>query len=249
MGTVVSFDVREADPGCDVDAALDRAMAWLHEVDARFSPYRPDSEISRIADRRLHRPAAHPDTRTVLAMCDAIRSDSDGVFDAWRWAADGRLDPSGLVKGWSVQRASDDLINAGLRAFAINAGGDVVVVGGGRLARPWRIGIRHPDRADAVAAVLDLADGAVATSGSYERGSHIRDPRRLTSPASAPEPLRSLTVVGPSLTWADAYATTAFVMGRRGLGWVADHAGYDVVAITADDRILRTVGRDAPKVA
>jgi hypothetical protein len=38
-------------------------------------------------------------------------------------------------------------------------------------------------------------------------------------------------------------------MGRRGLGWVADHAGYDVVAITADDRVLRTVGHDAPRVA
>lgn len=249
MGTVVSFDVREADAGCDVVAAIDRAMAWLHEVDRRFSPYRADSEIARLADGRLPLAGAHADTKAVLALCEAMRLDSGGVFDAWHWAPDGRLDPSGLVKGWSVQRAADDLVNAGLRAFAINAGGDVVVVGGDRLERPWRIGIRHPDDTDAVAAVIELGDGAVATSGTYERGDHIRDPRPATAAAGPPERWRSLTVVGPSLTWADAYATTAFVMGRGGLAWVVDHVGYDALAISADDRVLRTAGLDAPKVA
>jgi thiamine biosynthesis lipoprotein len=233
MGTVVSFDLRGADPA---PGALERAIAWLHEVDARFSPYRPDSEVSRLAEGTLTEREAHPDVRAVLAMCEAARVDSGGAFDVRRWSADGRLDPSGLVKGWAVQRAADELDAAGARDFAIDAGGDVVARGEAEVGRPWRVGIRHPRIVDRVAAVLSVSDLAVATSATYERGAHIRDPRSKR-PAMG---LQSLTVVGPSLTWADVYATTAFVMGLDGLAWVADHAGYGALAITADDRVIWT---------
>ncbi|MBI2776249.1 MAG: hypothetical protein HYX57_03125 [Chloroflexi bacterium] len=50
--------------------------------------------------------------------------------------------------------------------------------------------------------------------------------------------LRSLTVVGPSLAWADAFATAAFAMGLDGLAWVHDHPGFGALAITADDRVV-----------
>ena len=233
MGTVVSFDFRGGNPPA---GALERAIAWLHEVDARFSPYLPDSEISRLVDGTLAERDAHPDVCAVLAMCDALRVDSDGAFDARRWSSDGRLDPSGLVKGWAVQRAADELDAAGVRDFAIGAGGDIVTRGEPELGRAWRVGIRHPREADHVAAVLAVTDLAVATSATYERGAHIRDPRS----GRAPDDLQSLTVVGPSLTWADAYATTAFVLGLDGLAWVADHAGYGAVAISNDDRVIWT---------
>lgn len=237
MGTVVSFDVRSAAPA---DDALDDAIAWLREVDDRFSPYQPDSEIGRIADGTLHEDDAHPDVRTVLAMADALASESGGAFDARRWRADGRLDPSGLVKGWSIQVAADRMEAVGLDAFAINAGGDVVTRGRPRAGEEWRVGIRHPDRGDKVAAVLAVHDLAVATSAAYERGAHIRDPRDGRVPGG----IRSLTVVGPSLTWADAYATAGYVMGLDGLDWVAAHEGYDGLAITWDDRLRWTSGAD-----
>ena len=153
MGTVFSFVVRDADPD-DARDAIAEAARWLHEVDERFSPYRADSEVSRIAAGTLVPDAAHADVRAVLAMCEAMRVDSDGVFDAWHWSTDGRLDPSGLVKGWAAQRAADRLADGGCRAFAIDAGGDVVVAGGDRLPSPWRIGIRHPDDATALAGVV-----------------------------------------------------------------------------------------------
>jgi thiamine biosynthesis lipoprotein len=233
MGTVVSFDLRGDEPPA---GSLDRAVAWLHEVDERFSPYRPDSEVSRLADGTLSEPEAHPDVRSVLAMCEALRVDSDGAFDARRWSTDSRLDPSGLVKGWAIQRAADELDAAGVRDFAINAGGDVVTRGEPEAGRAWRVGVRHPRQPDRVAAVLGISDLAVATSATYERGAHIRDPRT----GEATGGLQSLTVVGPSLTWADAYATSAFVLGLDGLAWVADHAGYGALAITADDRVIWT---------
>jgi thiamine biosynthesis lipoprotein len=233
MGTMVSFDLRGTEPAA---GALEKAIAWLHEVDARFSPYRPDSEVSRLADGTLTERDAHPDTRAVLGMCEALCLDSGGAFDARKWSSDGRLDPSGLVKGWAVQRAADDLEAAGARDFAIDAGGDVVARGESEPGRPWRVGIRHPRLAHQVATVLAVSDLAVATSAAYERGAHIQDP----GSHEAPTGLQSLTVVGPSLTWADAYATAAFVMGREGLAWVADHAGYGALAITADDRVVWT---------
>lgn len=246
MGTVVSIDIRDDDvPTREVDSAVDGAVgdavAWLHEVDRRFSPYRSDSQISRIADGDLAEADAHPDVREVLAMTDALAIESGGAFDARRWRPDGRLDPSGFVKGWAIQVAADRLSATGMRAFSINAGGDLVARGGSGPGADWRIGVRHPDRPDTVAAVLAVRDMAVATSASYERGAHIRDPRD----GRAPGGVRSMTILGPSLTWADAYATTAYVMGLGGLDWVAAHDGYAALAITWDDRVRWTAGMDA----
>lgn len=237
MGTVVSFDVRGGSTSPD---GVDRAIAWLHEVDGRFSPFRPDSEISRIADGRLAELDAHPDVRAVLAMADALAMGSAGAFDARRWRPDGRLDPSGIVKGWAVQLAADHLVAAGLGAFAINAGGDIVTRGRPRAGEDWRVGIRHPDRGDKVAAVVAVRDLAVATSAAYERGAHIRDPRDGRTPVG----VRSLTVIGPSLTLADAYATAGYVLGLDGLDWVAAQAGYDALAITWDGRLRWSAGFD-----
>jgi thiamine biosynthesis lipoprotein len=100
------------------------------------------------------------------------------------------------------------------------------------------VGIRHPDQPDQLAAVLAIGDGAVATSGTYERGHHIVDPW-TGRPARG---LRSLTVVGPRLGFVDAYATAAFVMGLAGLRWVVTHPGHEALAITDDDRVVWTEG-------
>lgn len=242
MGTVVSFDVRAARiPQGAIDASIDGVIAWLHEVDHRFSPFRADSEISRIGDGSLRERDAHPDVRHVLAMADALAEASGGAFDVRGWRTDGRLDPSGIVKGWSIQAVADRLAVDGVTAFGIAAGGDVAVHGDGPdRGGPWRVGVRHPDRPDRVAAVLAVRDSAVATSAAYERGAHIRDPRSGETPSG----VRSMTVVGPSLTWADAYATTAYVLGLDGLDWVAAHDGYDAYAITWDDAVCWTAGMD-----
>ena len=240
MGTAFSLDLRDhAVP----PEAIDRAFDWLADVDARFSAHRADSEISRLADGRMSLVDASPDVREVLDLCEAIRVDSDGAFDAGRHRPDGALDPTGLVKGWAIQRAAGLLEAAGARNFCLNGGGDVVVRGT-HDGRPWRVGVRHPLDPAAVALVLGVTDGAVATSGAYERGAHIVDPRS-GRPATA---LLSATVVGPDLTLADPYATAAFVMGEAGVGWVAAHPAYDAVAVTADHRLVSSAGIEALRI-
>jgi len=228
MGTVVSIDVRE--PGSQVPAvaaAVEAAVAWLHEVDARFSVYREDSEIRRLDRGELALDDCHPDVRHVLRSCEDLRIASGGAFDAGRHRPDRGLDPSGFVKGWAVDEAADLLAAAGARSFSINAGGDVLVRGEPSPGRAWRVGIRHPEDPASVAAVLEIRGGAVATSGLYERGAHIRDPRS----AAVPDELVSVTVMGPRLGPADAYATAAFAMGSSGPAWVAARPGFGVLAI------------------
>lgn len=233
MGTAVGVDLR--DPGVP-ERALDAFFAWLREVDARFSTHRADSEISRIGRGELAPEDAHPDVREVLELCEEVHRCSGGLFSVRR--PGGALDPSALVKGWSVERGARLLEDAGARNLCINAGGDVLARGEPEAGRAWRVGIRHPEIADRVAAVLAVRDLAVATSGAYERGAHILDPRS-GRPARA---LLSMTVVGPSLTLADAYSTAAFVMGVDGASWIDGIPGYGACAVTCDRRAVWTEG-------
>jgi len=233
MGTVVTIDVRE--PFVPPEA-LEAAIAWFADVDVRFSPFRADSEVTRVGAGELAFEDASPDVRAMFTLADLIRDRSGGAFDQRGHRADGRADPTGVVKGWAVDEAVARLRLAGARNFEVIAGGDLVVVGEPEPGQPWRIGIRHPDHENATAAVLVVRDLAVATSGLYERGAHIVDPRT----GRAPSGLRSLTVVGPTLAFADAYATAGFVMGEPGIEWAAAEPGFGALGITAVDRLVWT---------
>jgi FAD:protein FMN transferase len=229
MGMPVIVELREEDDGDD--ALLDAVFDWLCRVDATFSTFKPESEISRIGRGELQREDASPDVRGVLARCDELKAETGGYFDAEPPTG---LDPSGNVKGWAVDRAAAILDGAGRCAYAINAGGDILVRGSG-----WRIGVQHPREPRAVAKVIEAADLAVATSGAYERGEHVRDPHTGQTPAG----IVSVTVTGPELGTADAYATAVFAMGaRRAIDWTARLRGYEAMTILADGRVLVTPG-------
>lgn len=237
MGTTVSIDVRAP---LVHPAAIDDVVAWLHDVDARFSPFRPDSEVSRVGTGDLRLDDASPDVRAMFTLAEELRERTGGYFDPRRHRADGRPDPTGVVKGWAVDEAGAILRLAGARNFQVVAGGDLIAVGEPEPGRPWRIGIRHPDHEDQVAAVLRIRDLAVATSALYERGAHIRDPHT----GQVPDGLRSATVIGPTLALADAYATAAFAMGDPGIGWVGGQPGFAAVGISAADRVVWTRAAD-----
>ncbi|WP_369276358.1 FAD:protein FMN transferase [Streptomyces sp. R11] len=228
MGFPVSLRVDDEHVG---EEAADAVFAWLREVDARFSPFKADSEVCRLDRGEVARRDVSADLDEVLGLCEEYRVATGGAFDV-RLPGRG-LDPCAVVKGWSVQRAAELLKAAGARRFVLNAGGDVVAAGG-----PWRVGIRHPERADQVCTVAELTDGAVATSARYERGDHIIDGRT----GRAATGLLSLSVVASSLTVADTVATAAFAMGGDGVGWAAARPGCEVFAVDAGRRVLRTEG-------
>jgi FAD:protein FMN transferase len=233
MGTAICLDIADPLPRAELDRLADGVFDWLREVDQRFSTYRDDSEVSRLGSGRMPYAATHPDMRHVLDACEALWTETDGYFDIH---ASGRLDPSGYVKGWSVQVASDRLAAAGVANHCLNAGGDVRLRGYAPGGVPWRVGIRHPWQAHQLCWVLAGTDLAVATSGTYERGYHVLDPH-TGQPARA---LRSVTVVGTDLALTDAYATAALAMGDAGLSWLDRLDGYESAVVTADGRALRS---------
>jgi thiamine biosynthesis lipoprotein len=228
MGIPIGIDARDA---ADVEVAFD----WLREADATFSTYRHDSDISRLDRGELALADCRPEVDEVLTRCMRLNRATRGAFSV---RPAGRLDPSGLVKGWAVAGAAQRLAAAGAERFCINAGGDIVARGRPDPGRRWRIGIRHPEALGRLAAVVEVEDLAVATSGEYEQAGHIVDPRTGRPPTG----LLSVTVVGPDLGEADAYATAAFAMGADGPAWTATLAGYDAMCITGDRRVLETPG-------
>lgn len=230
MGMPILVDVCDADVG---GSAVDRAYEWLRFVDATFSTYRDDSDINRLDRGECKLSDCHRAVEVVLRRCEVLRTHTRGYFDA---RCSGRLDPSGLVKGWSVDGAARLLERAGARNYCVNAGGDIRVRGCPVPGEPWRVGIQHPRRPDAVAAVVASSDLAIATSGAYERGDHVIDPHT----GRAPEAVLSVTIVGPDLATADAYATAAFAMGLDGPDWTATLSGYGAMTILAEDTVVTT---------
>lgn len=233
MGTVVSFDVPAS---AAADGSLDAAVRSLHWTDEVFSTYKADSDVSRLGRGETALGGCAPEVAEVLAACDRLRERSGGYFTA---EPGGRLDPSGYVKGWAVERAASILADAGSASHLVNGGGDVQCAGGRSAAEGWRVGIASPLPGGGLAIVVTGRDFAVATSGIAERGAHIIDPVS-GRPAAG---LASVTVAGPSLTLADAYATAAFAMGPdRAREWTESLDGYEAFAILPDGSAWQTRG-------
>ena len=280
MGTVFSFDVPAS-----AAPVLPEVLRWLHWVDATFSTYSGGSDVSRFGRGELTLAECVPELAEVIAECAVIEEQSGGYFTAW---PGGRFDPSGLVKGWSIERASNMLSAAaktgpsgtgpsgtgaggngaggtgasGTAAsgtgpsgtgpsgtgpsgtgpsgtgHSVNGAGDLQCTGEPERGRPWRIGVAHPLRPSALAVIVAGRDFAVATSGTAERGAHIVNPH-TGLPATE---LASVTVVGPRISAADAYATAAFAMGGAAREWAESLDGYEVFAVAPDGGSWQTSG-------
>jgi len=226
MGTVVGLDVRDPQlPAVSARAAVAAAVAWLHRVDERYSPYRADSLVSRIAAGTLAVEDTDDEAREVFAAAAAWVQRSEGTFTLY---PAGGLDPSGYVKGWAVERASDILAAAGSRAHLVNGGGDIQTVGHSGDGTPWRLGVADPHHRGSLLAVVEGFGIAIATSGTTERGLHLVDPR-TGEPATA---LASVTVTGAHLAEVDAAATAAFVHGDAARRWLATQPGLEALVVT-----------------
>src|ERR1700719_1505994 len=166
MGMPVTVNVA----GDDVDpGVLEAVFADFQHLDEMFSPFIETSEVSRIDRGELDPEEAGELVRQVINLCRQYERATDGHFSAW---IGGRVDPSGLVKGWAIDRACSILDRHGFRDFYVDAGGDVQTRGMGDAGRPWRVGVRHPVQRDKLACVVLVSGSAVATSGTYEKGDH-----------------------------------------------------------------------------
>ena len=232
MGTAVRLDFRSG----VARAALDKAIEFLHWVDRTFSVHRDDSEIRRIGRSDLALDDAPPVVRSVLTRCEELRTGTDGWFDHRPKDGPHPLDPSGYVKGWSIDEAAAILHGAGVADFCINAGDDVLTAGEPQPGSVWNVGIRHPRRDGSTVAVVAVPNGAVATSGRYERGEHIW-------PRSGSETkLLSATVIGPDLGTADALATALLAGNGASTAWMRRFPDYEILLVDSDLGVRHTGG-------
>ena len=235
MGTAVSLAIRgEHADGPLADEAWAGAVRVLEEADAVFSTYRLDSPVSRWRRGELALADCPPEVAEVLDLAEQARIESHGAFDV-EYGGEGALpDPTGVVKGWAVQRAADLVAELPGTDFCLSAGGDMVCRTAVPGAQPWRIGIEDPRNTKRLVATVPVWNGAVATSGTAQRGAHILDPR-TGLPADR---LLQVTVLAPDLVRADVDATAAFVLGDRAESWLAGRGRTAVVVPAVGEAVV-----------
>jgi FAD:protein FMN transferase len=197
-----------------IDAAIVDVKKFVTDVDNAFSTYKENSFISRLRRGEIEIGQCPQDVQEVWDACQNAKYLSDGAFDPW--AVAGGFDPSGYVKGWAADRIALILKHSGCAHIQVNAAGDVTLRGGNLLdsgeVEPWKVGVVNPDNRKEVLRIFEIHDGAVATSGTYERGAHITDPYTGVIAIGA----KSATVIGPDGGLTDALATALMVTGDDG---------------------------------
>jgi thiamine biosynthesis lipoprotein len=197
-----------------IDAAMVDVEKFVRDVDEKFSTYKAGSFVSRLRRGEIKIDDAPVDVQQVWRSCEVARDVSGGAFDPWKVAGD--FDPSGYVKGWAADGVAQILQNAGCEHIQVNAAGDLTLRGGNLsndgVVEPWKIGVVNPENTQEVLRIFEIFDGAIATSGTYERGAHITDPFSGLIAIGA----RSATVIGPDGGLADAMATALMVTGDAG---------------------------------
>ena len=245
MGMPISLALRgrHADDRAGADAWAE-AMAALRDVDRIFSTYRDDSVVSRLDRGEIPLADCPPEVVEVLGLGARAERESGGAFRVRRPGADGRLrlDPSGVVKGWAVERAARSLRALDDTDFSLSAGGDLVCRTLDAAAEPWRIGIEDPRDPGRIIAVVPVHDGAVATSGTAHRGGHLVDGRT----GRPPEGVASVTVVAESLTWADIDATAAYALGPDAARWLRTRPGRRGLVVWTDGSMTVVDAVQAP---
>ena len=239
-GTIVFVEVASTKVGLDeLNAGLAEVTEYVKVVDQEFSTYKPDSQVSKIRRGELKIEDASAQMQEVWELCLRARELTDGSFDPW--VVKGGYDPSGYVKGWAADKCVQILKRHGAENIQVNAAGDLVLAGGYENGKPWSIGVRSPENRFEVVKVFEITDGAIATSGTYEIGAHIKDPHTGLIAIGA----RSATVLGPDGGLADALATALVVAGQDGAAIFSKPglADYRVWVIPRNEDIAWSIGK------
>lgn len=218
MGMPITIEV--VDPHV-TDPDIAGIFDYFASVDRMFSTYKKDSEISRLNSGELTKKQVSADVRQILQLADDTRRESNGYFNINH---NGKIDPSGIVKGWAIFNAATLLKNHGFHNFYVDAGGDIQISGKNEKAERWTVGIRNPFNREEIVKVVWLDNKGIATSGLYVRGDHIYNPHKPGDPITG---IASMTVIGPNVYDADRFATAAFAMGEKGIQFIEKLPGYD----------------------
>jgi thiamine biosynthesis lipoprotein len=230
MGMPVVLDI----PGSSDVELFKQVFKELHLVDEQFSPFIESSELSRFRRGELQPDELSIGMKDVMKACLEAEKMTGGYFSA-RYGKE--FDPTGYVKGWAIAQACRKLLAGGIGTFSLSVGGDINAYSNSE--KIWRIGVLDPLNKKSLIGKISGKNLAIATSGNYERGSHIINPK-TGKPARE---LLSLTVEGPDIVKADILATAAYAMGKKGLKFIDERQpGYEVLAIDRKGEIYFSGG-------
>ena len=232
MGMPITVEVVDQYTKIDV---FEKVFSYFEYIDNKFSTYKKDSEISLINEGKIELLKASSDMKKVLNFAEETKKETHGYFDVYH---DGRINPSGIVKGWAIYNAAKILIKHGFSNFYIEAGGDIQVFGKNKLRKSWKAGIKSPFRRKKIVKILYLTNCGIATSGNYERGMHIYNPLNK----KRADEIASMTVVGPNVYEADRFATAAFAMGKKGIGFIEKQKNLEGYMINKQGQVTFTSG-------
>ncbi|MEQ1736511.1 MAG: FAD:protein FMN transferase [Rhodoglobus sp.] len=226
MGTVGSLTGVSA-------TAASTVRAIFEEADARFSLYRADSELSRVASGAQTMINSSTELRDAYADALSWRALTGGAFTPNR--SDGVVDLNGIVKAKAMQAAGEALQAGGWLGWSLNVGGDVLVAD----AHSQSVGIVDPVDRTALLCVVTLRETrrAMATSGSAERGDHI-----WLAGTTERAQFAQVTVVADDIITADVLATAIVSGGAPTLNDLTDRWDIDVLAVDRNGAILATPG-------
>lgn len=232
MGMPITIEVIDKNA---TENDIDDVFKYFNYVDEKFSTYKNTSEISKINKGVLAPKDYSKDMKKVLQFCEETKKETGGYFDIEK---NGYIDPSGIVKGWAIQNASEILKKKGFKNFYIEAGGDIQVSGKNSKGEKWKIGIKNPFNTKEIIKVIEIWNKGIATSGTYLRGKHIYNPKTKKDA----DEIVSLTVIGPNIYEADRFATAAFAMGENGIYFIEKLTGFEGYMIDKNSNATFTSG-------
>ncbi|MDE2030979.1 MAG: FAD:protein FMN transferase [Patescibacteria group bacterium] len=202
---------------------LESVFNYFTYIDEKFSTYKETSEIMKINRGEINENDYSEDMKEIFQLAEKTKIETNNFFNIKK--PDGSYDPSGIVKGWAIQKASDNLKNNGYNNFCLDAGGDIQTSGKNSKGEPWTIGIRNPLNTNEIIKIINNKNNkGIATSGTYIRGNHIYNPNNKDDILSE---VLSLTVIGPNIYEADRFATAAFAMGKDGIYFIDKLVGFE----------------------
>lgn len=207
---------------CEDETIFRRVFNRLRHIDEKFSTYKPASEVSRFSSGEVSETELSRELSSIIKESRAAEVKTGGYFSAW---AGGKFEPSGYVKGWAIKQAGKVIEAQGFKTYCIGAGGDILARSDSE--KNWTIGIQDPKDKSKILDKLSISNGAVATSGSYERGSHIINPK-TKKPAGR---FVSVTVLGPEIITTDILATAVFASEEEKPEFLENFPGYEVVSV------------------
>ena len=212
---------------------FNEVFAYFHYIDKKFSTYIKDSEVSLLNRKEIRISEISDDFKKILKLSEDTKKVTNGYFNI---EINGKIDPSGLVKGYAIWEGAKILLKKGYKNFYVEIAGDIQTIGKNKKGNEWMVGIQNPFNPKEIVKVVKVSGEGVATSGNYQRGVHIINPKNNQWANG----IASITVIGPNIFEADRFATAAFAMGEKGINFISSLKGFAGYMIKNDGTAVLT---------